>query len=284
MVPVLRSDKNRASRIEPSRHSNRFIRSGLIDQFLRLVLVLTLTSTILILSPSQVSAVGPSAVQSLAISSKTATTLNLSWMPPENSGQSISDYVIQYSTDSITWTTLNEGVNMATDASITGLMRSTNYTIRIAAITIGGQGPWASLDAIPATRSTAPTNLSYAGKTGTSLSLTWTAPIDNGGQPITDYNIQYSVDGTEWTTFADQVSTSASTTINSLTSGVTHFVRVAAITAEGIGSFATLADPSTQSVSTAGSRTCAVGVNGGASCWGNLQSEPFQYVYEKSQF
>ena len=194
MVPVLRGDKKYASRLEPSPHSNRFTRSGLIDQFLRLVLVLTLTSTILMLSPSQVSAVGPSAVQSLAISSKTATTLNLSWTPPENSGHSISDYVIQYSTDSITWTTLNEGVNTATDASITGLVRSTNYTIRIAAISIGGQGPWASLDAIPATRPSAPTNLSYTGKTGTSLSLTWAAPNDSGGQPIIDYNVQYSVD------------------------------------------------------------------------------------------
>ena len=236
-----------------------------------LFLVLTLTSTVLILSPSQVSAVGPSAVQSLAVSSKTATTLNLSWTPPENSGQSISDYVIQYSTDSITWTTLIEGVNTATDASITGLVRSTNYTIRIAAISDGGQGAWASLDAIPATRATAPTNLAYTGKTETSLSFTWAAPTDNGGQPIIDYTVEYSTNGSDWTTFTDGTSTSTTATITGLARGVGYFIRVRAVNTEGTGesvlSFSWI--PSPWSTITSGDLyTCGIRSDGTLWCWG----------------
>jgi hypothetical protein len=264
MVPVFRGDKNYASRSEVSRCSNRLIKPGLIKNFIRLFLVLTLTSTILTLSPSRVSAVGPSAVQSLAISSKTATTLNLSWTPPENSGQTISDYLIQYSTDSNTWTTLNDGVNTATTASITGLIRSTSYTIRIAAISIDGQGTWASIDATPATSPTAPTNLAYTGKTGTSLSFTWAAPTDNGGQPITDYTIEYSTNGSNWTTFTDGISTSTTATITGLTRGTGYQIRVRAVNVEGAGAW----NRSWTAIDTGSFHTCGLQADGTLWCWG----------------
>ena len=83
----------------------------------------------------------------------------------------------------------------------------------------------------------APTALSVT--TGDSqVSLSWTAPVRNGGATITDYNVQYSNDnGSTWNTFSDGTSTSASATITGLTNGSTYKFRVAGVNSGGIGDY-----------------------------------------------
>jgi hypothetical protein len=71
-------------------------------------------------------------------------------------------------------------------------------------------------------------------------SLSWTAPADNGGYAITDYAVQYSINGgTTWTTFADGASTTTSATVTGLSGGVPHIFRVAAVNSVGTGPYST---------------------------------------------
>lgn len=62
--------------------------------------------------------------------------------------------------------------------------------------------------------------------------LTWTAPAD-GGSPITDYKIEFSIDNVTFTTFDDGVSTNVTTIVTGLENNQKNFFRVSAINSEG---------------------------------------------------
>ena len=86
----------------------------------------------------------------------------------------------------------------------------------------------------------APTNLATA-PLDNAVRLTWTAPANNGGSPITDYVIQYSADGgITWSTYSHIASTSTTVTIPSLTP-TTYTFRVAAVNAIGTGVYSATA-------------------------------------------
>jgi hypothetical protein len=59
----------------------------------------------------------------------------LSWSAPiDNGGNSITDYIIQYSANSgVSWNTFNDGIGVSTSASVTGLINNTGYIFRVAA-------------------------------------------------------------------------------------------------------------------------------------------------------
>jgi large repetitive protein len=162
----------------------------------------------------------------------------LSWtVPSSNGGSPITDYVVQYSTDGSTWVTAGEGVSALSSAVITGLTNGTSYVFRVRAVTAFGSSAPSSSSAAVTPRATpgAPTNLS--GTSGsTSVALTWIAPANDGGSPITDYVISFSSNGgTTWRAFVDGVSTSTSTTVTGLTNGTSYIFRVAALTSAGSG-------------------------------------------------
>jgi len=83
---------------------------------------------------------------------------------------------------------------------------------------------------------TAPTNVtSLPGNS--QVSLTWTAPSNNGGSRITDYTVQYSSNGgSTWTDFPRSASTTTTRTVTGLTNGTSYVFRVAAANAAGKGS------------------------------------------------
>ena len=82
-----------------------------------------------------------------------------------------------------------------------------------------------------------PTNVSVVAGNG-QVTLSWTAPSDNGGSAVTDYTIQYSsTGGTTWTTYADSVSASTTSTVTGLTNGVSYLFRVAAMNGVGAGPY-----------------------------------------------
>ena len=71
----------------------------------------------------------------------------------------------------------------------------------------------------------------------TQISLSWSAPSNDGNSPITDYTIQYSSDsGSNWITFNDGTSTSASATVTGLTNGQAYLFRVYAVNSVGSSS------------------------------------------------
>jgi alpha-tubulin suppressor-like RCC1 family protein len=66
--------------------------------------------------------------------------------------------------------------------------------------------------------------------------LTWTAPIDNGGAPITGWQIEQSTNsGLSWVGASFVGAAPAGTTITGLTSGISHIFRIRAVNAAGVG-------------------------------------------------
>ena len=72
-----------------------------------------------------------------------------------------------------------------------------------------------------------------------SVALRWTAPTNNGGAPLTNYGVQFSINrGTNWfaatTTPSPVVATNTNATVTGLTNGVSYVFRVGASNSVGI--------------------------------------------------
>ncbi len=165
--------------------------------------------------------------------------VSLTWSAPvSNGGNAITDYVVEYSTNSgTTWITFNDGVSSTTTATVTGLTNGSGYIFRVSAKNAAGVGSASSTTSgiVPRTVSSAVPSVSTTVGNG-QIGLTWTLPVSTGGSAITDYLVEYSSDGTNWTTFTDGVSTTRSTTVTGLTNGTPYAFRVSAINAAGTGS------------------------------------------------
>lgn len=73
----------------------------------------------------------------------------------------------------------------------------------------------------------------------TTCALSWTAGSANGSD-ITDYTIEYSTDGTNYSTFADGTSTATTATVTGLTNLTAYTLRVTAVNSIGSGSSTTV--------------------------------------------
>ena len=168
----------------------------------------------------------------------------LTWSAPTNTGGSaITGYVVQQSTNGTTWTTV--GTPSVASTTITGLTNGTTYSYRVfavnAAVTninnVATSGATAStvVTGMPKTTASAPQTLTpVAGDR--QISLTWTAPVDNGGVALTGYTVQRSADGgRSWTNALTTVPSTLTATITGLTNGVAYVFRVAATNAAGVG-------------------------------------------------
>ena len=108
----------------------------------------------------------------------------------------------------------------------------------------------------------APTNV--AGTSGTaagSVDLTWTAPANDGGSPITGYEIQRSpATGTPTWTSAATVGNVTSTTVTGLTAGSSYIYQVQAVNAVGNSPWSA-SSAAIQATGTPGAPTGVVGSN-----------------------
>jgi len=89
---------------------------------------------------------------------------------------------------------------------------------------------------IIASNPSAPRNVTAVGGQG-SISLSWSAPASNGGRPITGYEIENSLDSTNWSSAG---STNASTTtlnVSSLSNSTTYYFRVRATNVSGSSAY-----------------------------------------------
>ena len=166
------------------------------------------------------------------------TQISLTWSQPfNNSGAAITDYAIQFSSNSgSTWTTFNDAVSTATSATVTGLTNGTSYIFRVASINIAGQSAWS--DSSPAVFSGAAGALSSLvayGNDGEVL-LEWSAPTV--GAPFSNVTIEQSADGsTGWSTIATPDMSDLQYAVTGLTNGVTYYFRVRANNAFSSGPF-----------------------------------------------
>ena len=166
-----------------------------------------------------------------------AGRVNLNWQAPANSGgRPVSDYTIEYSVaGTATWVPWAHAASTATSATITGLATNAGYLFRVTTVT-----SFASAQAVATTEavvpSQPPTMVTGRAANG-AVTLAWLPPRVAGPSQITDYRIQYSVDGVNWITAVDGVSTASRATVRGLANGRSYTFRVAAITAKGVGTY-----------------------------------------------
>jgi subtilisin family serine protease len=91
-----------------------------------------------------------------------------------------------------------------------------------------------SLESAPVVAPSAPRALSAEARNA-SVVLTWQVPSANGGANISDYVVEFSTDGSVWTTFADGVSSGLAATVTGLVNGTSYQFRVKAVNTAGAG-------------------------------------------------
>jgi hypothetical protein len=91
-------------------------------------------------------AAAPPTPTSLASPSQGSGSAYLTWAAPANDGGSaITDYVVQYSSNSgSTWTTVSRSASTALSATINGLTNGTSYQFRVAGVNGVGTGSYSS--------------------------------------------------------------------------------------------------------------------------------------------
>lgn len=179
-------------------------------------------------------------VSGLSVSSYTSTSASLWWSDPfSNGGSPITDYAIQYRVrGAFSWTEFSDGTSTTAGVTITGLTRGANYEFRVGAVNSQGTSWSSAVSQIPSSVPGTLTSLVPTVTSRTSMTLSWLAPSDNGGQPMTSYNIQYSSDsGVTWLPATPISVTGTAATLNTLTPGASYRVRVAAVNPVGQGSW-----------------------------------------------
>ena len=188
----------------------------------------------------------PLVPSSLVATAVSPTQINLFWEAPASDGGSpIARYKIQFSTDGgANFTNLHTTPDASTLTYLhTSLTAETTYHYQVVAINAVGIGASATVNAsTPATTivPTAPRNLGATPVSATQIDLSWSAPISDGGSPITSYEIQYSEDGTDFTdlhTTPDNSTRAYSHT--SLTAETTYHYQVRAVNNVGTGAYST---------------------------------------------
>ena len=160
----------------------------------------------------------------------------LSWSAPSNDGgASISSYRVEISSDGGTSWAIAASAVTARNFLVVGLTNGTPYQFRVTATNMIGAGASAtsSVSATPVTTSSAPTNLVSVSGNG-QVSLSWVAPVSNGGASITSYVVELSRDGGR-TWLSGPTSATPSVTVTGLTNGIAYVFRARAINAAGTG-------------------------------------------------
>jgi hypothetical protein len=173
-------------------------------------------------------------------------SVGLSWTAPvDTGGATLTNYAVQYKTSGgFTWTTVSRKVSTTTVQTITGLSNGATYVFRVAAVNAAGAGSYAtSVLGTPVTVPSAPRNLA-ATVSGSTATVTWLAPLSDGGSAITDYEVDYKLTtDTSWTPFVHSASAATSATLTGLT-GLTgssrYDIRIRTITNTGVSAYASI--------------------------------------------
>lgn len=164
----------------------------------------------------------------------------LTWTVPAST-LTVTSHQLQYKKQSdSTWTTFNGTIaieDSVATATVAGLDNGDTYNFEVVAVNVVGSSPAASASATPFALPGAVTNFA-AVNAGSSVSLSWSAPLSDGGGTISDYTVQYRLaSSSTWTTFADGVSIGLSANVTGLSVGQTYVFQVAAKTEFGTGPF-----------------------------------------------
>lgn len=190
----------------------------------------------------------------------TSNSVVLEWDAADDNGSAITNYSIYR------WTALTEGgivsgypvTTTGLTQTIAGLSAGTYY-FTVEANNAAGAGPRSAprtTATVGATLPSAPSAVT-ASVTATTATMSWTAPAA-GTSAIVSYITQYSTDGSTWTTRSS--GSSATSATFGVPSATPYQLRVAAISASGVGPFTTVrpALASTGAVSSIGATSASI--------------------------
>ncbi len=189
----------------------------------------------------------PAAPTGLRAEAEGPETISLFWNAPTNTGgEAITGYQIEVSpTGAVnTWTDLVANTGSTTTGYVhRGLDAGTTRHYRVYAINSQGAGAVSNVDdatTLPATVPAAPTELTAAHDGQTTINLSWEAPTNRGGVPITGYQIEVSPNGTDTWTNVTPAHTGTGRTYShtGLTAGTTRHYRVYARNSKGLSAAA----------------------------------------------
>src|SRR3989441_3879671 len=124
-----------------------------------------------------------------------------------------------------------------------------------------------------------PTGLTATAASSSQISLSWTAPTNNGGSAITGYKIESSTNsGSTWSVLVSNTgSTGTAYSDTGLSPNTTYSYRVSAINSVGTSTPSNTASATTQSATTSGNTTTSsIVLNGIQSTSGTVSSAPYQ--------
>ncbi len=196
--------------------------------------------------------IAPAAISNLAAGSPTTTSITLTWTAPGDDGNTgtATSYDIRYSTSTINdsnWASATQVTGEPTPAVagtnqnmfITSLSSDTTYYFAMKTSdevpNVSALSNIASATTADGIAPAAVSNLATSNPTGTTITLTWTAPGDDGNTgTATSYNIRYSTSTINDASFASATAvtgvpapqvagTNQSVTVTGLTQGTTYY-------------------------------------------------------------
>ena len=160
-------------------------------------------------------------------------------VPASVPGVTVTGYSLAVSTDKVTWSSWLGGVGSFTTLDLlyfsgtNRLVNGTPYWVKVKST--GGFGvsqSWTSSTAYIPSWVPGPPEDAMAIGGDERVDVTWAAPRDNGGSPVTGYIVQYSTDGNTWTSINVNPSARAYS-ITGLQNGTSYSVRVLAKNTSG---------------------------------------------------
>jgi len=175
--------------------------------------------------------------------------------PASNGGSAITNYTVTSSPGGII------GTGLITPIIVIGLTNGISYTFTMTASNIIGTGLSSSPPSNSVTPITVPgaINSLSVSAGNTEVGLFWSAPSSNGGSAITDYVIEYKLSSdSDWTIFAEAISTATTIIVTGLTNNLSYDFRVSAVNIAGQGpvnsTSATSVNPPATNTGSSGSR------------------------------
>ena len=181
----------------------------------------------------------PGAPQSVAAERGDRSIL-VTWAAADDGGSAVTAYRVQWRPGDSNFTDSDPQARVGGDKQsrrITGLANGTEYFVQAMAINDVGDGPWSSPDSTTPARVAGPPQSVAAERGDRSATVTWAAPNDDGGSPVTGYKVQWRTETDRYDPArrATVGAASRSHEITGLTNGTKHFVQVMAINDVGDG-------------------------------------------------
>ena len=183
-------------------------------------------------STATTDATSPDRPKPPTVEAASATSLSILWAVPDANGAAISSYDLRYRVSGATdW--LDASDLTGTSYTLSSLAVNTEYEVQVRATNSIGDSAWSpsgmgrTATGVP----DAPTAPTVASGGQTSLSVTWTAPADNG-ETISSYDLRHRRTGTtSWTNVTNRSTTNY--TITMLEINTSYDVQVRATNSNG---------------------------------------------------